>query len=184
MNVRKFIKEMFSALNEKVERLEKENEDLRARLAAIEARLVEKTNQEDPKRFEEMVDERLGHNVCIGTRHCGNTHSNYGVFKNVNDFLTYDPEQPKYVLNNLLGGCSVFYVESLEFFPIFAKIGFDIFATGGCNVHSYNFHGKHISTPFWVSQQQTLVKGEGFDVFREACLKYNVHLLFNGKPVV
>ena len=32
---------MFSALNEKVERLEKENEDLKARLAAIEARLSE-----------------------------------------------------------------------------------------------------------------------------------------------
>ena len=181
---------MFSALSEKVERLEKENEELKSQLrdfskqiASFESRPIEKTNQEDSKKFEEMLDKRLRHNVCVGTRHCSITHSNYGVFKNVNDFLTYDPEQPKYVLNNLLGVCSVFYVESLEFFPIFAKIGFDIFAAVGCNVHSYNFHGKHISTPFWISAQQTLVKGEGFDVFREACLKYNVHLLFNGEPV-
>ena len=47
---------MFSALNEKVERLEKENEDLKARLLemdarfdAIDARLLEHENQIYPK---------------------------------------------------------------------------------------------------------------------------------------
>ena len=166
---------MFSALNEKVERLEKENEDLKARLSAIEARLVEKTNQEDSKRVEEMLDERLGHTVCVGTSIEQNA-----LFKNVNDFLTYDPEHPDYVTGNLLRGCSVFYVESLKFFPIFAKIGFEMSKlTSSVRLHG----GLEFGNPYPTNQQGITRKYDNFDVFCEACLKYNVHLLFNGQKI-
>ena len=170
-------KKMFSALNEKVERLEKENEDLKARLSAIEARLVEKTNQEDSKRFEEMVDERLGHHVCVGI-----SIGEKALFKNVNNFLTYDPEHPEHVSWNFLGDCRIFNIESVKFFPIFAEIGFDLYNPNHRGVY-FKLQNKNYYNAYTINNNNDLQKYDDLELVREAFMKYGVRLLFKGLSI-
>ena len=166
---------MFSALNEKVERLEKENEDVKARLSAIESRLVEKTNQEDSKRVEEM----LGHHVCVGESSLEIGY-NSPVFKNVLDFLNdMVVYNDRHIAFALTSGCEVFNIDCLKFFPIFAKTGFEICATSG----SFRVNGKLISSEKRAHNEK-YIGDNNFHLIRKAFLKYGVRLLYNGRPIV
>jgi hypothetical protein len=200
MNVRKFINKMFSALNEKVERLEKENEELKARLSAIdslekeneelksqlrdfskqiasfESRLVEKTKQNDSKIFEAMLNERLGHHVCVGKNGLGGA-----VFKNVLDFLNDKAKTTcdRHISFVLTSECVVFNIDCLKFFPIFARTGFDINATRNCFI----VNGKFISCETRIHNNK-YVGDDNFQLIRKAFIKYGVRLLDNGQPIV
>lgn len=174
---------MFTALNEKVERLEKENDELKSQLrdfskqfASFESRLDEKTNQDDSKIFEEM----LGHNVCVGESALEIGY-NSPVFKNVLDYLndkvtTYNDRHISFALTS---GCAVFNIDCLKFFPIFVKTGFEINATRG----SFRVNGKLISSGKRAHNEK-YIGDNNFHLIRKAFLKYGVRLLYNGRPIV
>jgi len=175
---------MFSAILEKVERLERENAELKSRLDQLSKDTADRIDKLE--RGSDDVD-RLGHHVCVGT----NRQNTCPVFKNTLDFLIFDPEH----LLNYFDMMS-WYVDSLKFFPIFAELGLEIWYMGQDKTLYIN--GKCIQNPVYfvskshghpVNAYQTTIndcelrKNASFDLFRETCLKYGVQLLFNGKPI-
>ena len=185
---------MFSAILEKVERLERENAELKSRLDQLGKDTADRIDK-----LERGSDvDRLGHHVCVGTYR----QNSCPVFKNTLDFLIFDPDHPEYKIMDLLkyfdGEVTSWYVDSLKFFPIFAELGLEIWYMYMGQDKTLYINGKCIQNPVYfvskshghqVNAYQTTIndcelrKNPSFDLFRETCLKYGVQLLFNGKPI-
>lgn len=151
-----FINKMFSAILEKVERLERENAELKSRLDQLD----------------KDTADRLGHHVCVGIGIHGKP-----MFKRP---PSLDNETHASLTFNLTNELSVFFVDSLKFFPIFKEFGIELSLMIG--FHEIVIDDEWIRCP-WEVQDNNLIRGIKFDLFRETCLKYGVQLLFNGKPI-
>ena len=147
---------MFSAILEKVERLERENAELKYRLDQLD----------------KDAADRLGHHVCVGIGIHGKP-----MFKRP---PSLDNQTHASLTFNLTNELSVFFVDSLKFFPIFKDFGIELSLMIG--FHEIVIDDEWIRCP-WEVHDNNLIRGIKFDLFRETCLKYGVQLLFNGKPI-
>jgi len=142
---RQFINKMFSAILEKVERLERENAELKSRLDQLGKDAADRLDKLE--KGSDVVD-RLGHHVCVGIsiadgkpvfkrpRSCDFCqHSNGNTNGNINNCGHCNGNQcPLNLVQRLTNGLRVFFVDSLRFFPVFKDLGFELNGIGGVSM--------------------------------------------------
>ena len=136
---------MFSAILEKVERLERENAELKSRLDQLGKDTADRIDKLE--RGSDDVD-RLGHHVCVGIRNadgyppvfkrprsCDFCQHTNGGGNRMNHCNECSNNQCVLTLTgHLTNGLRVFFVDSLRFFPVFKEFGFELRQLGGASM--------------------------------------------------